>query len=211
MSRSAVNFRRHQPTGQSVTPYDLKLLQDNIIEALRGLDLTVADNITEVTNNISGGAGTPATSVVTETAFGQASVVGVSTNYARQDHTHGTPAAPAAPAEKKTLSGYEDPGTVTLVTAQWMFQYKRLTLTTTERFSAAGNTRLIVSNFNLDAPNNAGYPKNIESPFNVARGYELDILEHLTLSGPARATLEGTARLSVYDDGSGRLSLSGRG
>lgn len=37
------------------------------------------------------GSGTPATAVVTETAFAQASAVGVSTDYARADHTHGTP------------------------------------------------------------------------------------------------------------------------
>jgi len=35
--------------------------------------------------------GTPAVSVVTETAMSQGSAVGVSTNYARQDHSHGTP------------------------------------------------------------------------------------------------------------------------
>jgi hypothetical protein len=36
---------------------------------------------------------TPAVSVVSETAFGQASTVGTSLNYARQDHTHGTPSS----------------------------------------------------------------------------------------------------------------------
>lgn len=41
-----------------------------------------------------GGAGTPATAVVSETAFGQSSAVGVSTDYARADHTHGTPTDP---------------------------------------------------------------------------------------------------------------------
>jgi hypothetical protein len=40
--------------------------------------------------------GVPANSVVTEQAFGQASAVGVSLEYAREDHTHGTPNAPAA-------------------------------------------------------------------------------------------------------------------
>ncbi len=39
-------------------------------------------------------AGIPAASIVEETAFGQASAVGVSTDYARADHTHGTPALP---------------------------------------------------------------------------------------------------------------------
>lgn len=42
-----------------------------------------------------GGGGTPADSVVAETSYGQASGVGVGTDYAREDHTHGTPAVPA--------------------------------------------------------------------------------------------------------------------
>lgn len=41
---------------------------------------------------IVGGSGTPATTVVAETSYGQSSAVGVATNYAREDHTHGTPA-----------------------------------------------------------------------------------------------------------------------
>ena len=38
----------------------------------------------------------PASSVVSETTFGLAAAVGSSTNYARQDHTHGSPTAPTA-------------------------------------------------------------------------------------------------------------------
>lgn len=45
---------------------------------------------------LGGGGGTPASTVVAETSFGQASAVGTSTDYARADHTHGTPAAPGA-------------------------------------------------------------------------------------------------------------------
>ena len=40
-----------------------------------------------------GGGGTPASSVVSETSYGQSPVVGVSTDFARADHTHGTPTA----------------------------------------------------------------------------------------------------------------------
>lgn len=40
------------------------------------------------------GGGTPATTVVDETTAGQSPAVGVSTDYARADHTHGTPALP---------------------------------------------------------------------------------------------------------------------
>jgi hypothetical protein len=45
----------------------------------------------------AGGGSGPAlgTTVVTETAFGQASAVGTSANAAREDHSHGTPAAPS--------------------------------------------------------------------------------------------------------------------
>ena len=43
-----------------------------------------------------GGGGTPATTVVTETSYGQASAVGTSSDFARADHTHGTPAVPSA-------------------------------------------------------------------------------------------------------------------
>lgn len=59
-----------------------------------GVTLTIADDAAnervDVTIAAAGG-GTPAVSVVTETAYGQASAVGAGTNYARQDHTHGTP------------------------------------------------------------------------------------------------------------------------
>jgi hypothetical protein len=43
---------------------------------------------------MGGGGGSPATTVVSETAYGQSSAVGVSSLYARGDHTHGTPALP---------------------------------------------------------------------------------------------------------------------
>ena len=37
----------------------------------------------------------PASTVVTETSYGQTQAVGTATTYAREDHTHGTPALPA--------------------------------------------------------------------------------------------------------------------
>jgi hypothetical protein len=42
-----------------------------------------------------GGGGTPATTVVSGTTPGLQPVVGVSTDYARGDHSHGTPSVPA--------------------------------------------------------------------------------------------------------------------
>lgn len=57
-----------------------------------GTGVTAADSGGKTVVTISsGGAGTPATSVVDESSFGASSAVGVSTNYAREDHTHGTP------------------------------------------------------------------------------------------------------------------------
>lgn len=41
-----------------------------------------------------GGAGTPASTVTSTSSFGQSSAVGTSTDYARADHVHGSPAAP---------------------------------------------------------------------------------------------------------------------
>jgi hypothetical protein len=56
-----------------------------------------------------GGGGIPGNTVVTETAFGQASTPGVETDYSRKDHTHGTPAAPAAGGAVIWTSAYAAP------------------------------------------------------------------------------------------------------
>lgn len=62
-----------------------------ISESLAGEVLTVT-----VASTGGGGGGTPASSVVSETSFGQSPVVGTSTDYARGDHSHGTPTMPLA-------------------------------------------------------------------------------------------------------------------
>lgn len=66
--------------------------------------LTAGNNIT-ITDAGAGGAVTiaatvpsvpsAASSVVSETSFGQSAATGTATAYAREDHTHGTPAVPA--------------------------------------------------------------------------------------------------------------------
>jgi hypothetical protein len=63
-----------------------------ISESLTGEVLTV----TVAASGGGGGGGTPATTVVSETSFGQSPVVGISTDYARGDHSHGTPTVPLA-------------------------------------------------------------------------------------------------------------------
>ena len=68
-----------------------------ITESVSGSVLTVT-----VSASGGGGGGTPATSVVSETSYGQSPVVGTSTDYARGDHSHGTP--PAIPAASTVVS-----------------------------------------------------------------------------------------------------------
>jgi len=56
----------------------------------------IVSGVLEVTVGATGGGGgTPSTAVVSETTPGLSPVVGVSTDYARGDHSHGTPAVPA--------------------------------------------------------------------------------------------------------------------
>jgi len=65
-----------------------------VISAGSGVTLTTttAAGVATTTIAASGGGGTPATTVVSATSYGQSPVVGVGTNYARQDHSHGSPA-----------------------------------------------------------------------------------------------------------------------
>lgn len=75
---------------------------------------TSSNNVDVFANTVSGGgSGTPASTVVSETAFGQASAVGTSTAYARADHTHGTPPTPAV-FDPLVRSGWIEagPGTI---------------------------------------------------------------------------------------------------
>lgn len=67
-----------------------------------------------------GDSGTPASTVTSETSFGVSAAVGTSTNYAREDHTHGSPTDPVTAhvaagdphtqyqreSEKNAASGY---------------------------------------------------------------------------------------------------------
>jgi hypothetical protein len=66
-----------------------------VISAGSGVTLTTTTAAGVATTTIAasgGGGGTPATTVVSATSYGQATVVGVGTDYARVDHSHGSPA-----------------------------------------------------------------------------------------------------------------------
>lgn len=74
-----------------------------VAQLVAGQNVTITENLAgevltvtlAATGGGGGGGGTPASSVVSETSFGQNPAVGTSTDYARGDHTHGTPAVPA--------------------------------------------------------------------------------------------------------------------
>lgn len=73
-----------------------------VAQLVAGTNVTISESLTgevltvTVAASGGGGAGTPASSVVSETSFGQSPVVGTSTDYARGDHSHGTPTVPLA-------------------------------------------------------------------------------------------------------------------
>lgn len=66
-----------------------------VISAGSGVTLTTTTASGVATTTIAasgGGGGTPATTVVSATSYGQSPVVGTGTDYARVDHSHGSPA-----------------------------------------------------------------------------------------------------------------------
>jgi hypothetical protein len=65
-----------------------------VIAAGSGVTLSTTTTAGVATTTIasSGGGGTPATTVVSATSYGQSPVVGTGTDYARVDHSHGSPA-----------------------------------------------------------------------------------------------------------------------
>jgi len=73
-----------------------------VAQLVAGTNVTISESLTgevltvTVAASGGGGGGTPASSVVSETSFGQSPVVGTSTDYARGDHSHGTPTVPLA-------------------------------------------------------------------------------------------------------------------
>ena len=58
-------------------------------------EATVSGVLEVTVGATGGGGGTPSTTVVSETTPGLQPIVGVSTDYARGDHSHGTPPLPA--------------------------------------------------------------------------------------------------------------------
>lgn len=75
---------------------DGTLTNERVLTA--GSNISIVDGGAGSTVTISASVPTvpsAASTVVAETTYGQSSIVGTSTSYARQDHSHGTPAIPA--------------------------------------------------------------------------------------------------------------------
>jgi hypothetical protein len=79
----------------------------------------------------------PGTTVVSETAFGQAAAVGTALTFAREDHTHGTPPDP-------TIIAYAY-GSFTVPDGKGKIQVKRLTLTGSQRVTLQGTGQLRIT------------------------------------------------------------------
>jgi len=81
-----------------VVPYDApnhRLSITSLVPAQPGgMQLYAPYNHTHADSGDGGTAVDPASTVVAETSYGQATAVGVGTTYARADHSHGTPPAP---------------------------------------------------------------------------------------------------------------------
>lgn len=68
------------------------------------LDVVAGGNFTIAGTPVAGGSGTPASTVTSETTYGISPAVGVDTEYARQDHTHGSPTTPSIPSASGTVA-----------------------------------------------------------------------------------------------------------
>lgn len=68
-----------------------------IIDKLKKIEADLERS--KVVEQAAGGGGAPSGTVVSETAFGQASSAGAASTYSRGDHTHGTPANPVTAHE----------------------------------------------------------------------------------------------------------------
>ena len=112
----AANFS--YPIGASVDP-DMMILnraQYGTTAQSVGVTWAVDNAVTaNLLTQISAGGVSPATTVTGPDAFGAAAVVGVGTTFARADHDHGLPAAPAVPAAATTVTGPDAYGAAAVV------------------------------------------------------------------------------------------------
>ena len=160
---------------------DGTLTDERILTA--GTNITLTDNgagSTLVIAASGGGGGTPASTVVSETTYGQSPAVGTSTDYARADHTHGTPASSGTSAAFFTgFFGDASDGDVTITGFTTMtreMHYNNLTIASAGRLKPAGfrifvaGTLTIAAGGSIDDNGNSATTQVGATGF-VARGY----------------------------------------
>lgn len=104
-------------------------------------------------SGVGGGGGTPASTVVPTSAFGQASSVGTSTDYARADHTHGSPAAPNF-VQSDGWFGHGVDGDLTVSGATNLTRdsfYNNLTITATGVLKPVGYRLFVLGTLTIEA------------------------------------------------------------
>jgi hypothetical protein len=123
----------------------------NLIE---GSNITITESDDSGNNRvnvtIAAAGGTPATTVTDETSFGVSKTVGTSANYAREDHTHGTPVHDAAAHATIKLSDLAAP----TATVSWNSQ--RLSSLAQPTSSADAVSKAYVNNW-VATPDQQGW------------------------------------------------------
>lgn len=111
------------------------------------------------------------------------------------------------------IVGNYNPGTISMVTEQFLIQYDHLKLSSTNRMTLAGTAEVVLTDLGTNGSIILGTPKMPNLSFTVPTDYFLDQIARLSLAGAVRATLQGTADLILTDDFGqrSRIVLSGRG
>ena len=133
---------------------DATLTNERVLTA--GANITLTDN--GAGNSLiiaaAGGGGTPATTVVSEQSYGQSPVVGTSTNFAREDHSHGTPASAVSSSFFNALFGDAGDGDVTITGFTQLsreMHYNNLTVTAAGRLKPVGNRIFVAGTLTIAA------------------------------------------------------------
>ena len=177
----------HQASGTVLGPYTF--IPDHGVQVLIEPKASDAQEDVVISEG-TGGGGTSLTygPVVTETAFDQASADGVSTNVARADHTHGTPATPT-----KTTVGLSNVDNTSDATKD-----AASTTLTNKTMSGASNTFTNIP---------AGTALTGQVP--VANGGTGAATLTGVLKGNGTSAFTAAAQLAVADGGTGAATLTG--
>jgi hypothetical protein len=110
------------------------------------------------------------------------------------------------------LIGSYDLGNASMVTGQFLFQYRRLTLSGAERLTIPGTSNAVIADLASRNGLILGTPKTYGMSFTIPNDYVSYQSRRVNICGEARGNLLGTSNLIVSDDFSSRnrLVLAGR-